>query len=570
MEIKKLLSRSYWRNFWNILTPKERKMFQIAAFLVVASLIFLSVRWYFYNTESVAKNGGDLKEGIVGQPTSLNPILSQNDTDKDLNSLVFNGLAKSDGNGGIVNDLAESIEKSEDGKKWIVRLRQDVLWHDGEPFSADDVIFTIKAIKDPDSRSSSSAWQGVEIQKFNDYTVIFELKNPYAFFKENLKQKIIPEHIFSTIPLSNLYLSDYNFQPIGTGPYVFEKFEKNKNGFINYYKFKANENYFQGRPYIDSYTVKFYKTEPEAIKAFNSRQIDLYAGIGSDNLENISRNFGEKSIYLARYYAVFFNQSISKVLADKNVRYALNYATNRQDLVDIVFNGKAQKMDGLFSQDIIAYEPSLNWEFSLEKASDILMKSGWKDEDGDGVLEKKLAKDATVATPLSFRLIVPESASLIETASLLKDQWAKIGCRVEIQIVASKELQSNYIEPRVYDALIFGNLLNYNPDPFPFWHSSQKLDPGFNLALYENSGADKTMEELRQSSNSETQINDLKKLQSFIFADAPAVFLFNPDYILVSLSNLNLGNTNRINSLSDRYCDIDNWFLKTKRVFKSE
>jgi len=570
MEIKKFLSCSYWRNFWNILTPKERKIFQVAAFLVIASVIFISIKWYFSATISVAKNGGDLKEGIVGQPTSLNPILSQNDIDKDLNSLVFNGLLKSDGNGGLINDLAESVEKSEDGKKWIVRLRQNILWHDGEKFNADDVVFTIKAIKDPESRSLSTAWQGVEIQKFNDYTVIFELKNPYAFFEENLKQKIIPEHIFSVIPLANLYLSDYNFQPIGTGPYVFEKFEKSKSGFINYYKFTANEKYFLGRPYIDSYTIKFYKSEPEAIKAFNSRQIDLYAGINSGNLENINRNFGEKDIKLARYYAVFFNQSISKVLADKNVRYALNYATNRQELIETVFLGKAEKMDGLISQDVLGYESSLYWEYSLEKAIDILSKAGWKDGDNDGILEKKLSKDATEGTPLSFRLVVPESAALIETASILKNQWAKIGCRVEIQIVSSKELQANYLEPRVYDALIFGNLLNYKPDPFPFWHSSQKLDPGFNLALYENSGADKAMEELRQTLDPKIQIEDLKKLQSFIFADAPVVFLFNPNYILVSLSNLNLGNTNRINSLPDRYCDVNNWFLKTKRVFKPE
>ena len=568
MEIKKFLSYSYWRNFWNVLSPKEKKIFQVAAFFVIVSLIFLSVKWYLGNTESVAKNGGDLKEGIVGQPTSLNPILSQNDTDKDLNSLIFNGLVKNDGNGGIINDLAESIERSEDGKKWIVHLRQDVLWHDGEQFNADDVKYTIETIQDPETHSSLTSWQGVTVKQAGDYTIIFELKNPYAFFEENLKQKIIPEHIFNVIPRANLYLSDYNFQPIGTGPFVFEKFEKSKNGFINYYKFKANEKYFLGRPYLDSYTVKFYKTEPEVIKAFNSRQVDLYAGVSAGNLENISRNFEEKDIKLARYYAVFFNQSISKVLADKNVRYALNYAVNRQELIEIIFDNKAEKMDGLISQDVSGYESSLFWEYSLEKARDILNKAGWKDDNNDGILEKKLSKDANATTPLSFRLVVPESAGLIETASILKDQWAKIGCRVEIQIVSSKELQSNYLEPRVYDALIFGNLLNYKPDPFPFWHSSQKLDPGFNLALYENSGADKVMEELRQSLDAEIQINDLKKLQSFIFADAPAVFLFNPNYILVSLSNLNLGNTNKINSLSDRYCDLDNWFLKTKRVFK--
>jgi len=570
MDIKKFISRSYWRNFWSVLTPKEKKIFQIAAIFIIICSVFLAVRWYLANTVKIAKRGGDLREGLVGQPTSLNPILAQNDIDKDLSSLVFNGLVKSDGAGGIVNDLAESIEKSEDGKKWIVHLRQDVSWHDGERFSADDVVFTIKAIKDPASRSSSTSWQGVEVQKFNEYTVIFELKNPYSFFEENLKQKIIPEHIFSAIPLANLYLSDYNFQPIGTGPFVFDKFEKSKNGFINYYKFTTNEKYFQGCPYINSYTVKLYQSEPEAIKAFNSRQIDLYSGVNSNNLENIDRHYGEKDVNLARYYAVFFNQSISKVLADKNVRYALNYATNRQELIERVFGGKSEEVTGPILSDMNGYEPSLNWEFSLEKASDILSKNGWKDNDGDGILEKKLSKDSETLSLLSFRLIVPESAGLIEAASILKEQWAKIGCRVEIQIVSTKELQSNYLEPRVYDALIFGNMLNYNPDPFSFWHSSQKLSPGFNLALYENSGADKALESLRQTFDTTERVDNLKKFQSFVYSDAPAVFLFSPHYIMVSLTNLDLNNMTKLNSLSDRYYDVNHWFLKTKRVFKSE
>jgi ABC-type transport system substrate-binding protein len=113
-------------------------------------------------------------------------------------------------------------------------------------------------------------------------------------------------------------------------------------------------------------------------------------------------------------------------------------------------------------------------------------------------------------------------------------------------------------------------MLNYNPDPFSFWHSSQKLSPGFNLALYENSGADKVLESLRQTFDVEEQANDLKKFQSFVYSDAPAVFLFNPYYIMVSLTNLDLNNMAKLNSLSDRYYDVNHWFLKTKRVFKSE
>lgn len=570
MNLKSFFSRSFWRKFWEVLSPVERKILKAALVVLIFCLVYFLIKWYYTSTILVPEDGGTLREGLSSQPTSLNPILSQNEVDQDLASLVFSGILKSDGRGGLQNDLADSVERSDDGKIWTVKLRQDVFWQDGQQLTADDVLFTIQAIQDQESRSPwRLSWQGVEVKKFNDFTVIFELKNPFAFFEEKLKQKIIPQHIFGNIPLTNLYLSDYNFQPVGSGPYVFEKFEKGKSGFINYYQFKANPNYFLGRPHIDKLVIKFYKSEPELITAFNHREIDLLSGLNIRSLESIKMSFKEDDVILPRYFAVFFNQSISKVLSDKNVRYALNYAVDRLELIDKVFQGKAQSVEGPILAGMIGYDPELKFEYSLDEATSILAKDGWSDENGDGVLEKKLNKNDSTATPLSFKLVSPESPALIEAASLLKNQWSKIGVNVDIQIVSALELQQNYLEPRVYDALIYGNVLNQNPDPFQFWHSSQKFHPGFNLALYENAAVDKVLEDFRQIFDSQLQAADLRKFQSFILADAPAVFLFNPQYPIISAKNVYLTEMSRLNIASERYFDVQNWYVQTRRAFKT-
>jgi len=570
MSFKKYFSRSFWQQFWQVLSPNEKKILKAAVVVLLFCLLFFLVKWYFTNTILIPKAGGILREGFIGQPTSLNPLLAQNEVDQDLTSLVFDSILKSDGKGGYQNSLADSVQRSEDGKKWIVKLRQDVFWHDGKQLTADDVVFTIESIQNAESRSPwSLSWQGVAVEKFNDFTVIFNLKNPFAFFEEKLKQKIIPKHIFSVIPLANLYLSDYNFQPIGSGPYIFEKFEKGKSGFISTYYFKANPKYFLGRPYIDKIIVKFYKSEPELIQAFNHREIDLLSGITSRSFESLKRGYKETSIILPRYFAVFFNPSISKVLNDKNVRYSLNYAVNRQELIEKVFEGRALSVEGPILAGMNGYDPEIKYEFSLDKATDILKKGGWEDENNDGILEKKLNKNDKEPTSLNFTLTVPESASLIETASVLKNQWSKIGAKVDIQVISSAELQKNYLEPRLYDAIIYGNLLNQNADPFQFWHSSQKFYPGFNLSLYENAAVDKVLEEFRQIFDVNKQAEALKKFQSFIFADAPAVFLFNPHYYLVSIKNLHLGEIQKINLTNERYFDVHQWYFKTRRAFKT-
>jgi len=568
MKFKYFFRKDFWQNFWRSFSFLEKKIFWGAVVLIFGSLIIWGVFWYFSNTILIPKQGGILVEGVVGQPTTLNPLFASNEIDQSLCNLVYSGLLKNDGKGEIVNDLIDYYEKSKDGRRWVIHLRKDVFWHDGHPFTADDVIFTINAILNPDTRSPYRlSWQGVTIMKISDYTLTFDLKNPYAFFEENLKQKIIPKHIFGDIPLANMRdLSMYNFEPIGTGPFVYKKFDATKKGYINYYYFTANPRYYNGRSYIDNYIVKFYKSESEALKAFDYHQVDLIANVSASSFDKINRSYKLYQFSLPQYFAVFLNGSISKPLSDRDVRYALNYATNRQELIDKVFRGLAESVEGPILSWMPGYVSNLKYEYSIEKAREILEKDGWKDSDGDGIVEKVLNKDEE-PTPLKISLVTPSTVSLIEVASLLKKQWKEIGAEVEIKIIDASELQSNYLITRLYDALIYGNIINQRPDLFPFWHSSQKFYPGLNLALYENSATDKFLEEARITFDFNQYQKNLINIQSMILADAPAVFLFNPKFLLISTPSLRINDLEKANSSSERYFNVYQWYLKTKRVF---
>jgi peptide/nickel transport system substrate-binding protein len=591
MKIKIFFTLSFWKKFWNILNLKDRIIFLSSVGAVLISLLVIIIFGYFSSTEIVPQKGGILREAYLGQPINLNPILGETETDKNLIEIVFNGLLKSDGNGGFENDLAESVKVEEEGRKWIVKLKHDIYWHDGEEFNADDVVFTIKAIQNSDSRSPFKiSWQGVEVKKENDWTIIFNLRDSYAFFEENLKQKIAPEHIFKDIPLSNLYLSDYNFQPVGTGPYIFENFDKSKSGFINSYNFRVNEEYFFGEPYIERIIIKFYKTQAEVIKAFNNRQVDLFSGISADGFKDIRRSFNQSYLILPRYFAVFFNENINEIFSDDNVRMAIDYATDRQELANI-FNNKVQLTSSPLLKEMPGYCCRFESVFSLEEAEKILNESNWIDRDGDGIREYLIDEDESI--PLSFTLISPNASNLIESASLLRKQWAKIGVRVEIKVVPFDELQEKYFKSRIYDSIIFGNVLNYQPDLFPFWHSSQKFYPGLNLSLYENNKIDILLEETRQEFDKEKREEKLSKIHEIISEDKPAIFLFNPWHNSVFSKRLNLNNQPfekeieefvcevekecseiitpiYFNRTNERYFNIHKWHLKTKRVLKEE
>jgi len=515
-------------------------------------------------------HGGAINIGIVGSPRFLNPVLNQiNDADKDLSALIFSGLMKYDSQGNLVNDLAEKYSIGDNGKTYEITLKENVKWHDGQPLSAEDVLFTVQTIQNLDYRSPiRGLWQGIEAEKASDRVIRFRLKNVYVSFLNNLAFGVLPKHLWGNVAPSQFALSELNLKPVGSGPYRFEKLQKDKNGTIKSIELKAFDKYFAGEAFIDSLTFYFYLAENDAFTAYKKDGADLFGFVSAKNFVDLKNkansNINIYPLSLPRYFAVFFNQNQNKFLADKTVRQALDLATDKKAIIDSVFGGYGQIANSPLLPGMTGYSDQIkSLGFSLEQAKTILAAAGWKDADGDGILElgKKNEKLEITMTTIDW----PE---LSRVAEILKEQWGKAGVSVVLKIIETAKIQNDAIKPRQYQALLFGEVLGKEPDLFYFWHSSQKTESGLNLALYGNPEADKLLSSATEDLDKNSRAQKNQKIANLIVNDLPAVFLFSPDYLVTAKKKILGINLQNLDSPSSRLSQLNLWYLKTHRVFK--
>lgn len=523
----------------------------------------LGLDTYWQHTQEVARNGGEYVEAMVGQTRFINPILSQtNDIDSDISTLIFSSLLKTSSDGTLRNDLAESYEISEDKLTYTFRIKQNAFWHDGEKLTAADIVYTIKTIQDESYYSPLIAnWKGIRAEQVDDYTVKFILKNAYSPFLNNLTFGILPRHKWEQISANEFPLSELNFKPVGSGPYKFDSYKKDVSGKIISMTLATNEDYHDHAPYIRKVTLKFFGSESEAITAFNRKEVKGINYLSPANTEKIN-DLLNKQLYrleIPRYYAVFFNQTQSKPLSDKTVRLALAYATDKQKLIDTVLKGEGTAVNSPIPAGLLGYTPDTKiYELAVEHANNLLTEAGWTDADGDGVREKGADK-------LEFTLTTTSLGDAKETAELLQGMWKAVGANAKL--VTSDNIQTEVIKPRSYEALLFGEILNHDPDPYAFWHSSQKKDPGLNLSLYDNANVDKILADARQETDPNVRAQRYQEFQNQVIEDIPAIFLYSPNYLYLQTKSLRGVFVKSIVTPSDRFNDIQNWYLNTRRVW---
>ena len=549
------------RKIWSVLSASERYAVSTAAAIFIFAFVLNNILMAWERSIDAPLAGGNYKEGIIGQPTFINPVISgTNDADRDLIRLIFSNVI----------DLSESANASENGRIWTVRLKENLFWHDGEPLTSDDIIFTINSIQDPDSNSPLfRTWQGVVAERVSSRELRLVTRTPYAFFENNLRELfIIPKHIFADVPPANFKLSDYNLKPLGSGPFQFVNFETRRDGFITHLALKRNEEYIGEMPLIENLILKFYSDEDRIINALNNRQIDGFGGIDPMNLNKIKIRHDLREISMPRYYAVFFNADSNPALNDKNVRLALRQATDKSVLVNNVLDGHGKVSHGPLLADMEGFGKDIytETEFSIEKAAAILEAGGWlPDEEDEGIRARELKQGIV---KLNFVIVVPQIDFLVKTAQILKDDWLKIGARLNVVMLDPRGIVSERIRARDYEMLMFGNILNSVPDLFSFWHSSEKYYPGLNLSLYDSRTADALLESIREDADPERRAGDLNALQSVIYNDAPAIFLYSPDYLYVSVPFLGGFDDSFITTPSHRFDRVEQWHTKSVRLLQ--
>ncbi|MEK7153956.1 MAG: ABC transporter substrate-binding protein, partial [Patescibacteria group bacterium] len=357
----------------------------------------------------------------------------------------------------------------------------------------------------------------------------------------------------------------------------FSKIKRDSLGNVKSFELEAFDKYFAGKPYISKIVFKFYASDDELISAYNGSDID---GIGSVSPQKINsiRFLGQlkiKKLKLPRYFAVFFNQNQSKQLSDKNVRIALSYATDKKEILKEILSDNGTIVDSPMLPGIIDIpDDAEKYNFDPEKAKKVLDDAGWKFSEnppaGGGVREKAAPpakKGATPAEPtkLEIRLTTSNWPELTLVADQVKKQWEAAGARVNVETLDLSELQQ-VIRDRDYEALLFGEVLGLDPDPLSFWHSSQKRDPGLNLALYDNKDADKLLEDARLTQDKSARLSKYDDFQKIVAKDVPAIFLYSPDYLYAQPAKIKNNNTSIVLTPSDRFATVNQWYIDTKRI----
>lgn len=571
--IRKWPSWPQWKKLPSLLSKKERCFVLGFLLLIIISLTTWCIVYRLNYTTLVPVYGGDYIEGIIGSPQYVNPVLCQtNDVDQDISELIFSGLMKLDSAGKLVPDLAERYAIGENGKIYDFFLRKNVVWHDGRAFNADDVVFTIQIIQNSEYRSPLMFnWSGVEIEKIDEWTVRFKLQNAYSPFLYNNTVGIMPKHIWENISPPEFFLTENNLKPIGTGPYKFKKFEKDKRGSVKALYLDNNKNYYLGKPYIKNVTLKFYVNEENLIEAYNNKEVDGLSFISAQNTTQLMGYKRKLNIYrlkLPRYFAVFFNQSKSSVLSDETVRLALNYATDKQEIIEKILEGEGVQINSPIPSGAFGHTSETKlYEFALEHANNLLDTADWQKNEETGIREKVIKRGEDPAI-FQITLITTEWPEFEQVAGILQEQWSKLGAKIETEILSIAEIQQDYIRPREYQALLFGEVLGFEPDPFAFWHSTQKRDPGLNLALYHNKSADKLLEESRKTFDQEKRKEKYEEFQKLVVEDVPVVFLYNPYYLYPVSKKIKGIEIENIPIPSKRFSGIENWYIKTDRIKK--
>jgi len=645
-----------WKQFFKILNKGEK----IALFLFfvsfIGSAIFLANSLYYDHTKIAPAFGGSYKEGLVGQPRFINPIYSEaSDIDRDITELIFSGLMSYNKEGEIVKDLAEEYKVLEEGRVYEFYLKDNIFWHDGKALTTDDIIFTIETIQNSDYKSPLRAnWLGVETEKISDTALRFRLNTPYSSFLENCTVKILPKHIWESISPENFPLSPYNLQPIGSGIYKFQGIKQTEDGFIESLILEANKKYYKKSPFISQVSLYFFKNEEELIKAFNTKEIDGLSLASPESYPLLKNGYNLYSYLLPRYFAVFFNIQKSKLLAEKEIREALTYAIDKEEIIEEM-GPYAALIDSPILPNFFGYEEAEGIrQFDLEKAKNILEEAGFP-ENESGVREKttekqpafqfkstlrtgsqgkeveelqkclsnypdvypdqkvtgyfgNLTKEAVIRfqekyvdeilTPsgltqgpgyvgvktrqklnelcappsrevlsLNFSLTTVDQPYLIQIGENLKEQWKEAGINIDINPLSISELKS-VIKKREYDLLLFGEVLGAIPDPFPFWHSSQKDDPGLNLSGYENEDVDKLLKAARETLDENIREEKFEEFQNLIIKDAPALFLYSPNYLYAVSERIKGINGQKLINPAKRFSNIENWYIQTRRVWR--
>ncbi len=458
--------------------------------------------------------------GSIGDISGLIPNITSDSASRDIGDFIYDGLVRYDKNLEIEGVLAESWEIKEGGLKIVFHLRKDVKWHDGEPFTSKDVLFTYKFMIDPRTPTAyaESFLQVKNAYAPDPYTFIVEYEKPYAPALGSWGLYILPEHRLRDT--EDPIKSEQNRNPVGTGAYKFVEWKPAERVVL-----ESNHDYFLGRPYINRI---IYRIIPDQATMF----LELKAG-GVDfmgltppqfrrqtEIAEFNKNFN-KFRYISFSYTYLGYNLKNPLFKDKRVRQALSHAINRMDIVQGVLLGLGVEATTPYKPDTWVHNPGVRkFEYDPEKAKKLLADAGWKDSDGNGILDKD-------GREFSFTIMTNHgNEARSKTATLIKSYFEKIGVSVKIRIVEWAAFINEFIDKKNFEAVILGWGTGPEPDQYNIWHSSKTGEKELNFISYANPEVDELLEKGRRTFDKEKRRGYYWRLQEILAEEQPYNFLY--------------------------------------------
>lgn len=560
-------SRFILRRIENVRLVMTEIMIWLAAIALLIAGLGIQYSWNSQGSKKDgAKSGGVYVEGVIGNISTLNPLLAASEPEQAVSRLLFSSLYNYDVTGALHTDLTESMTVKDD-KVYTIKLRNAV-WHDGKKLTAEDVVYTINLIKNPQVRSPLRVnWLDISARAIDDSTVEFMLPAVYAGFSHALTFPVIPKHILQSVSPSSMREADFSSNPVGSGPFAVKRVQTSEStSSTDVVRMEPNTKYYGAVSTLSRLELRAYGNESLLVKAVNSGEVSAASGLSLSAADNIkSKQYSTKHWLLNKGVYLLMNNR-SQTLQDARVRQALRYATDTSSIRATVGDNVA-RLDTPILQSQIAQKLPAAPDYNLDKAKALLKEAGWTYNQGQW--KGKDGRPLTVAVTTSSGR--DEYKKIVDA---LKQQWSKLGVDVQLREIDTSSTTTSFVQsvlqPRDYDALLYELELGADPDVFAYWHSSQASASGYNFANYSNRTVDNDLVGGRSRTNSALRAAKYIQFVNQWLNDAPAIGLYQSvgSYVLNNGASI-VEPRGSLNTMNDRYADVTTWSTGKASVYKT-
>jgi len=516
--------------------------------------------------QQVPARGGTYAEASLGPIDSLNPLYASSSAETTVARLLFSSLYNYDQTGKLHGDIATSLTQSQEGRLYTVTIRKDAKWHDGQPLTAEDVVYTVNVIKNPAARSQLRVnWLDVSVRAINAQTVEFTLPTQYAAFPYALTFPILPSHLLASVNAGALRESTFSQAPIGSGPFKYSLIQA-ADAITNHevVHLTANTEYYGGAPLLDRFEVHAYANENDISSALKKVEVNGAADLSVVTNDEKGGYYQVTTEPIASGVYLLLNTN-NPILSDVKVRKALQVGTDTAAIRKAV-GGDVKPLslpfiDGQLTGTDVPVAPLVN----KAQAAIMLDEAGWK---LDGTQRVKDGK------PLQISVTTTKDSQYQRAMDEVTEQWKGLGVVVDKRTVDASNVSAafvqNVLQQRNFDALLYELSIGADPDVYAYWHSSQATREGYNFTGYSNRNADAALASARTRPEVDLRNAKYKAFARQWLEDAPAIGVYQPvlEYVVNKTNRAAAGGANLI-SAADRMDNVIYWSVNTETVYKT-